>query len=110
MIASTTAADELCEALNNGDVDTVQRMIEKGANINTRCDSKGQTLIMIAAFNANPSIVKMLMDKGADINAADRNGKTALMHAKESKKMFQGIASNERIDKVVSILEAGGAR
>lgn len=38
---------------------------------------------MFAAFEGNSEIVKLLLGAGADVNAADKDGMTSLMHAKE---------------------------
>lgn len=39
---------------------------------------------MLAAREGHPDIVRILVDKGADINIKDKNGRTALMWAIEN--------------------------
>ena len=59
----------------------IKELIERGENINVKHD-KGFTLLMIAASESdNPEITKLLLNAGADVNAKDKQGVTALMKA-----------------------------
>jgi ankyrin repeat protein len=42
---------------------------------------KGRTPLMLAAFRGDAAAVLNLMERGADVNARDRDGDTALMFA-----------------------------
>lgn len=42
---------------------------------------KGRTPLMLAAFRGNTAAVINLLERGADVNARDRDGDTALMFA-----------------------------
>jgi len=42
-----------------------------------------RTALMAASDNGHFDVVKMLLDNGADVNAKDQNGRTALYFAKE---------------------------
>lgn len=44
-------------------------------------DGEGNTLLIIAVINVQVNIVKMLLDEGADVNAPDTRGMTALHYA-----------------------------
>jgi ankyrin repeat protein len=57
----------LIEAIQRGDLEEVQRLIEQGASIHTQND---QALIN-AAYWGHPNIVEFLVDRGADIHARD---------------------------------------
>jgi ankyrin repeat protein len=75
-----------------------ERLVKAGARVNER-DVQQVTVLMraVARDSANPEIVKVLLDAGADVNAKDRNGETALDWALKY--------GNPEIDKM---LEAAG--
>jgi ankyrin repeat protein len=61
-----------------GDVDTMRVLLERGANPNL-AGARGLTpLMMAAATSADPTMVRLLVDSGADVGARDENGRTAL--------------------------------
>lgn len=62
---------------NNNQV--AQFLIENGANINE--NSPMGSPLMAATVKGNIEIVKILLNKKADVNVADENGTTALMYA-----------------------------
>ena len=87
-----------------GAANVVNALIESGADINAKLESNttvrlldvrnsevidipfnaGTTVLMMAALNdANPGVMKLLLDFGLDINARDNGGRTALMLAAE---------------------------
>ncbi|XP_065910855.1 uncharacterized protein [Dysidea avara] len=71
---------QLLTAAGDGDIPTVQNLITK-LDINTRGPDRpwlGRTPLMMAARNNHPEIVKMLVDKGTDLNARDKDGRSAL--------------------------------
>ncbi|XP_053686824.1 uncharacterized protein LOC128736373 [Sabethes cyaneus] len=61
------------------------RLLQKGANVETR-DQRGRTALLMAASNFGSlkrfghglAVVQMLLDHGANVNARDENGDTAL--------------------------------
>lgn len=60
-------------------------LVESGADVNyTGFDPFGKTMLSIAAEDGNNNIVKLLLDKGAGINALSKNGWTALKRAADS--------------------------
>jgi ankyrin repeat protein len=70
----------LFEALRQGDVAKVRSAIDGGAEVNSR-DDDGNTLLMQTAVYAKPADLAFLLAHGADLNAANKNGHTALMRA-----------------------------
>jgi uncharacterized protein len=71
----------LRKAAQDGDLQTVQDLLAKGANVDGK-DATGKTaLLWVAPARDNPEMVKLLIAKGADVNAKDNDGQTALMIA-----------------------------
>lgn len=77
------SATPLCNAVSKGDLATVKKFIEYGADINER--SNDMTPLMIAARYNNVEIVEYLLSKGADVNFKNESGMTALKCAIASK-------------------------
>ena len=69
--------------INNGAVAQVRKAIEHGANVNVRSDEESWTPLMVAVRSDEPSIeiVELLIEAGAEINATDGAGDTALKKA-----------------------------
>jgi len=76
---------QLLIAAGNGDVATVQQLLDKGANIEAK-ENNGYTALMWAAEHGYVEAVKLLLDKGANIEAKDQYGNTALVEAVEENK------------------------
>ncbi|PJJ07912.1 ankyrin repeat protein [Flavobacterium sp. 1] len=69
-------------AISKGDLETVKKFVEYGADINEL--SNGMTPLMIAARYNKVEIIKYLLSKGANVNKKDENGFTALKYAELS--------------------------
>ncbi|GIC87629.1 ankyrin repeat domain-containing protein [Aspergillus udagawae] len=65
------------EAIMQSNATLTAKLISGGANVK-QTNARGETLLMLAATVGNESILKLLLQNGAKINAADRNGRTAL--------------------------------
>lgn len=88
--------DQMATAIDSGSVATVRRMLDEGASPNTLVyDSPA---VMWAIWDERFYVVKLLVDRGADVNLPDTNGYTALMAACDM--------SNQRI---ANFLLANGA-
>jgi ankyrin repeat protein len=73
----------LLYAIKANDQALVYKLLEKGANVNAANDNKF-TVLMYAA-KVMPSFIPLLVEKGADIEAQDMLGRTALFIAVECK-------------------------
>jgi len=61
---------QLFQAVEHKDTDTIRRLIEEGIDINSQ-DSQGRTATMIATYNHDVVNAKILIDAGADVNIRD---------------------------------------
>ena len=94
-IATAEASPEIVDYLTNaalfaaakeGAIEEVVRLLARdGINIEARDDNdNGLTALMLAARWGKTEVVKLLLDRGADIETKDNNGQTALMLATQS--------------------------
>ena len=73
----------LCNAIAKGDLETVKKFIEYGADVNETAN--GTTPLMLAARYNRVEIIKLLLEKGARVETKDAKGFTALKYAEISK-------------------------
>jgi len=72
---------DLMRAARDGERDNLKRALREETDVN-RQDALGWTALMYAAANGDPEIVKVLLGKGANVNAAEKEGgETPLMFA-----------------------------
>ena len=80
---------ELCVALSDGEVREVRRLIDAGANIEARSagrSTEGMTPLIVAVrYRWGPEAIRLLLDAGADVNAKDGQGSSALIRAIENR-------------------------
>ena len=78
----TVTVTPLSVAISKGDIESVKKFVEYGADVNEK--SNGMSPLMIAARYNKTEIIKFLISKGARLNDKDENGFTALKHAELS--------------------------
>ncbi|MGH9429838.1 MAG: ankyrin repeat domain-containing protein, partial [Terriglobia bacterium] len=71
----------LTVAVFRGDLPKVSALLAAGANPNAADKSNGVTVLMVAATYGHTDIVRVLLEKGAKVDAQNREGATALMLA-----------------------------
>jgi len=74
------SAKDIIMAALSADQEKVRSLLEAGENPNAK-SSDGKTLLEYSVENKWPSIVELLVKKGADIKVKDKNGWTLLMRA-----------------------------
>ncbi|XP_071476528.1 uncharacterized protein [Diadema antillarum] len=76
-----TAAHHACKNGSAGCLGAILRYSQVDVNLNIR-NYEGYTPLHLAAMIGNPTLVTMLLEKGADLNSKDsKNGWTPLFHA-----------------------------
>ncbi|MBF01234.1 MAG: hypothetical protein CMP77_14845 [Flavobacterium sp.] len=72
----------LCVAICKGDLETVKKFIEYGADVNEK--SNGATPLMLAARYNQVEMIKLLLENGANLRLEDQKGFTAIKYAELS--------------------------
>lgn len=67
-------------ATATGQVEVVEFLLKKGADVNLK-DDFGATVLHLAAFNNDRPILELLINAGADLSAEDKEGSSALHYA-----------------------------
>jgi hypothetical protein len=77
---SQETTNQMVAAAEAGDADTVKNKLDCGADINSRAVPSSSTALMLAVQNGHSPIVRMLLDRGADVSLG-QGGSTLLMSA-----------------------------
>lgn len=72
---------EVTFVLKQGKTEHLKMLIEQGMNVNETCAYWNHSLLIEAVFRGCDEAVELLLKSGADINAQDSDGYTALMFA-----------------------------
>src|SRR5438270_459257 len=72
---------KLLQAAEAGDTTEVLSLIRDGAGVNARGSTNGSTPLIKAAARGFTDTVRVLAEKGAEVDATDNAGRTALMEA-----------------------------
>ncbi|MCB9228206.1 MAG: ankyrin repeat domain-containing protein [Deltaproteobacteria bacterium] len=97
----------LSQAVRDNDTELVELLIEAGADVNQINEENGQSPLHCAAFlrfKGAEGIVKRLIDRGANVNRADKAGRTPLHISLTSGGYFDECAS---VGVVKALLDAG---
>lgn len=78
--AEYVAQEQLFKGAEEGDVAMVEKALAAGASVNAKDSESGYTPLMEAATSGQVEIVKLLLEKKADVHIQDNNGFTALMY------------------------------
>ena len=104
----------LAEFAGNGNTKGVQHLLDLGVPVDARYDgdlyfdiAKNSTALHVAAWKAWPKTVKLLIERGAEVNAQDAKGRTPLMLA--VKACVNSYWTNRRSPESVEALLKAGA-
>jgi uncharacterized protein len=71
-------------AARAGDLIAITAFIDGGINVNAQTEADGRTTLISAAARGDLDVVKLLLQRGADVNIKDKQEYTALFHALEA--------------------------
>jgi uncharacterized protein len=81
-IAKARDKDEAARmAVADDDIESLERLLREGADINAARGKFKTTILMEAAVRGNVRVMQLLLERGAKVNVADQDGWTALMGA-----------------------------
>ena len=92
----------LAHAIHEDDVVILETLLKKGADPNLSDGETGETLLMTAAKYSTPEVVQALIDGGADVNARNNSGQTALTLADHKDNLWRR--------EIVALLKRHGAK
>ena len=90
---STAGWEALAGLIMGGDTAALKEVLGKGVDPNARDPQTGTTALILAAFLGHVDIVKMLLVAGADLNAMNNDGATALSVAEFDRETTEYFAS-----------------
>ncbi|HEY9843695.1 MAG TPA: ankyrin repeat domain-containing protein, partial [Candidatus Obscuribacterales bacterium] len=90
-------ASALMYAARGGQTEIFERLLRSGAV--TETTTGGETLLMAAAAGSHARIVEILLARKVDVNARDRQGRTALM-------LLCAYRDYDRLDAQLALIEA----
>ncbi|MBP3367287.1 MAG: ankyrin repeat domain-containing protein [Treponema sp.] len=89
--AKNVDSDTFIEACERGYIDFVYSALEYNKSLANAKNKYKKTVLMRAAHEGQKSIVKLLIENGADVNASDEYGLTPLMWAVGGNKDFSDV-------------------
>ena len=96
----TTQESLVLDAVKNGELETVEKYIKNGGNIDVM-SWKEQSMLIIAADHSKYTIVGLLLKNGASINGADMQGNN-LLHF-----LSKTVATKESIAVMQNVIDQG---
>lgn len=78
-----TQSAELLQAAMDGDLKTVQMLLADGVDINIKITADGGNALLIASYYGHTDIVKLLLEREADVNVKNTDGVSALRMASQ---------------------------
>jgi ankyrin repeat protein len=81
----------LLDAVVMSDISRARELLKQGADVNARDKEHQETPVILAAKFAGAGMVRMLLEVGAEVDARDGWGRTALFYAPVSSEAFGAL-------------------
>lgn len=99
-------------AIFNGEYDSVKTLLELGANPNLHDTFKGKTSVIVAAGNADPRYLKLLLDYKGDPNSIENvfSGPKKRINSERNSALtacISAIEGKNELEKIKLLVEAG---
>lgn len=79
-VITSLAAQDILNPVRHGELQKVKQLLEKDASLVHVTDEWGNGLLALAILNSDFDMIKLLVDKGADVNAARKDNDSTPMH------------------------------
>ena len=101
-LPESQAASILCQAVFDGDILLLKRLLQAGINVNAR-DYDKRTAAHVAAAEGNVAAIRVLAEKGADLTLPDRWGNVVRDEARRSnaRQLIQFLEGHRRSETVL---------
>ena len=76
------AGAALIDAIDLGDAEAIEKLLARGVPVDATNDYLGRTPLIVATMSGHTRIVGILLARGADVNAKDMEGWTAMRYAR----------------------------
>ena len=73
LCAGSPRMGQMLDACKSGDVDKVEAILNRGTDVDTRLDIEQWTALMIACKRNHMAIVRLLVDRGANVNLQNKS-------------------------------------
>ena len=89
----------LADAADWRDVAQVRRLLLRGASVKVRGPATGWTPLMVAVDAGGPALVRLCLDRGADVNARARGGTSVLwlLHTNPTPEIWRDLRGSEPV-------------
>lgn len=92
----------LAHAIDENDTVMIQALLKRGADVNLTDSQTGDTMLMLAASYSTPEVVQVLIEAGANVNARNKLGHTAMSLAEQKDNLWRR--------EIVALLKTHGAK
>jgi len=87
------------------DIRSIKLLAQAQANVNIKNPRTGKTPLIDAVLRNNYELTRIILDVGADIDAKDDQGKTALYYAKKTLETARYERIIDELNKIIALLE-----